>query len=152
MTGWDGWMASPTQWWTPGDGDGQGGLACCSSWGRKESDMTEWPNFPFPHCAHKSVLYICVSFAVLEIGSPVPCFWIPCVCVNMWYLFFSFWLTSLCIISWAHLLSHFKLTVVLRAQFFSFPEYGMSFYVQESFWISVQKAENRYKQSLKNIL
>ena len=25
----------------PGDGDGQGGLACCDSWGRKESDMTE---------------------------------------------------------------------------------------------------------------
>ena len=24
-----------------GDGDGQGGLACCSPWGRKESDMTE---------------------------------------------------------------------------------------------------------------
>ena len=22
-------------------GDGQGGLACCSTWGRKESDMTE---------------------------------------------------------------------------------------------------------------
>ena len=22
-------------------GDGQGGLACCSSWGRRESDMTE---------------------------------------------------------------------------------------------------------------
>ena len=26
---------------TPGVGDGQGGLACCSLWGRKESDMTE---------------------------------------------------------------------------------------------------------------
>ena len=26
---------------TLGDGDGQGGLACCDSWGRKESDMTE---------------------------------------------------------------------------------------------------------------
>ena len=25
-------------------GDGQGGLACCSSWGRKESDMTEQLN------------------------------------------------------------------------------------------------------------
>ena len=24
-----------------GDGDGQGGLACCDSWGRKESDTTE---------------------------------------------------------------------------------------------------------------
>ena len=27
--------------WTPGVGDGQGGLACCSSWSRKVSDMTE---------------------------------------------------------------------------------------------------------------
>ena len=27
--------------WTAGVGDGQGGLACCGSWGRKESDMTE---------------------------------------------------------------------------------------------------------------
>ena len=26
---------------TPGVGDGQGGLAYCGSWGRKESDMTE---------------------------------------------------------------------------------------------------------------
>ena len=26
--------------WTPGVGDGQGGLACCGSWGRKESVMT----------------------------------------------------------------------------------------------------------------
>ena len=27
--------------WTPGVGDGQGGLACCSSWGGKESDTPE---------------------------------------------------------------------------------------------------------------
>ena len=27
--------------WTPGVGDGQGGLACCGSLGRKELDMTE---------------------------------------------------------------------------------------------------------------
>jgi len=26
---------------TSGVGDGQGGLACCDSWGHKESDMTE---------------------------------------------------------------------------------------------------------------
>ena len=31
--------------WTRGVGDGQGGLACCDSWGRKESDMTEWLNW-----------------------------------------------------------------------------------------------------------
>ena len=36
---WDGWMASLTRWtWV---GDGQGGLACCDSWGHKESDMTD---------------------------------------------------------------------------------------------------------------
>ena len=43
--GWDGWMASLTRWteseWTPGVGDGQGGLACCDSCGHKESDTTE---------------------------------------------------------------------------------------------------------------
>ena len=26
---------------TPGDGEGQGSLACCSPWGRKELDVTE---------------------------------------------------------------------------------------------------------------
>ena len=31
--------------WTPGVGDGQGGLACCSSWGHKKSDTTEWLNW-----------------------------------------------------------------------------------------------------------
>ena len=31
--------------WTPGVGDGQGGLACCDSWGRKESNTTERLNW-----------------------------------------------------------------------------------------------------------
>ena len=31
--------------WTPGVGDGQGGPACCSSQGRKESDLTEQLNW-----------------------------------------------------------------------------------------------------------
>ena len=30
--------------WTLGVGDGQGGLVCCSSWGCRESDMTEQLN------------------------------------------------------------------------------------------------------------
>ena len=29
----------------PGVGDGQGGLPCCSPWGHKELDMTEWLNW-----------------------------------------------------------------------------------------------------------
>ena len=31
--------------WTPGVGDGHGGLAFCDSWGRKESDTTEQLNW-----------------------------------------------------------------------------------------------------------
>ena len=31
--------------WTPGVGDGQGGLACSSPWGRKVLDTTEWLNW-----------------------------------------------------------------------------------------------------------
>ena len=30
--------------WTPGVGDGQGGLACCGSWSRKEWNMPEQLN------------------------------------------------------------------------------------------------------------
>ena len=41
MAGWHHRHNGHGFWWTPGVGDGQGGLAYCSSWGRKESDMTE---------------------------------------------------------------------------------------------------------------
>ena len=42
MAGWHDWLNGHESEWTPGDGDGQGGLACCDSWGRKELDTTEW--------------------------------------------------------------------------------------------------------------
>ena len=41
MAGWHHWLDGCESEWTPGVGDGQGGLACCGSWGRKESDTTE---------------------------------------------------------------------------------------------------------------
>ena len=38
-----GWHHQRTWVWvTSGVGDGQGGLACCSPWGHKESNTTEW--------------------------------------------------------------------------------------------------------------
>ena len=45
MAGWYQGLDGRESEWTPGDGDGQGGLACCDSWGRKESDTTEWLNW-----------------------------------------------------------------------------------------------------------
>ena len=41
MAGWHHWLDGRESGWTLGVGDGQGGLACCDSWGRKESDTTE---------------------------------------------------------------------------------------------------------------
>ena len=45
MAGWHHWLDGRESGWTPGVGDGQGGLARCDSWGRKESDTTEWLNW-----------------------------------------------------------------------------------------------------------
>ena len=45
MAGWHHWLDGRESGWTPGVDDGQGGLACCDSCGRKESDMTERLNW-----------------------------------------------------------------------------------------------------------
>ena len=61
MAGWHHWLNGHESEWTPGVDDGQGGLACCNSWGRKESDTTErliWSDSPKTYerlCAHKDV-------------------------------------------------------------------------------------------------
>ena len=41
--------------WTQGVGDGQGGLACCGSWGRKELDTTDTTAFQLPECFQGSL-------------------------------------------------------------------------------------------------
>ena len=45
MVGWHHWHVGHEFEQGLGVGDGQGGLLCCSPWGRKESDMTEWLNW-----------------------------------------------------------------------------------------------------------
>ena len=45
MAGWHHRLHGHEFEWTPGVGDGQGGLACCDSWGHKESDTTEQLNW-----------------------------------------------------------------------------------------------------------
>ena len=53
---WDDWMASLTRWTefeqALGVGDRQGRLACCSPWGHKELDRTEWLNWTEPLLLH----------------------------------------------------------------------------------------------------
>ena len=84
MAGWHHWLDAHESGWTLGVGDGQGGLACCDSWGRKELDTTErlnWteltdavfcslfflssflfaPLFPSPHVVCLSLLFVGIN-------------------------------------------------------------------------------------------
>ena len=64
MAGWHHGLNGRESEWTPSDGDGQGGLACCDSWGCKETDMTERLNwteyFSFSYSSYYH--YINISF------------------------------------------------------------------------------------------
>ena len=60
MAGWHHWLDGREFEWTAGVGDGQGGLVCCDSWGRKELDTTEqlnWTelNIPLYKCTISSL-------------------------------------------------------------------------------------------------
>ena len=74
MAGWYHWLDGHEFEWTPGVGDGQGGLVCRNSWGCKESDTTEWLNwtewssgfpyllqFKFEFCKKKFIIWAAVS-------------------------------------------------------------------------------------------
>ena len=56
MVGWHHRLDGHGFGWAPGLGDGQGGLACCGSWGLKELDMTERLHFHF-HSGNNVRLY-----------------------------------------------------------------------------------------------
>ena len=59
IVGWHHWLNGHGFRWTLVVGDGQGGLACCGSWGRKESDTTERLNWTELLCSEHTlaVLY-----------------------------------------------------------------------------------------------
>ena len=64
MAGWHHRLDGHEFEWTPGVGDGQGGLACCDSWGRKESDTTDdWTELTdITDSSHKGNAYITRAF------------------------------------------------------------------------------------------
>ena len=61
MAGWHHWLDGRESEWTLGVGDRQGGLACCNSWGCKESDMTEWLNWTECFILYSKAKFACYS-------------------------------------------------------------------------------------------
>ena len=45
IAGWHHWLDGREYEWTPGVGDGQGGLVCCDSWGRSQTRLSHWTTF-----------------------------------------------------------------------------------------------------------
>ena len=91
MAGWHHWLNGRESEWTPGDGDGQGGLACCNSWGRKESDTTERLNWTELNKEHIHFLLIqerLLIFCNIRIRSCWQnCSWLQIFCE---FIIFSF--------------------------------------------------------------
>ena len=78
MAGWHHWLDGHEFGWTLGVGNGQEGLACCDSWGRKESDTTEQLNWTetnniFVHISLLSCLIISLGLisrnGIMESGG-----------------------------------------------------------------------------------
>ena len=79
----------------PGVGDGQGGPACCSSWGHKESDMTErlnWTEWYYHDL-------ICVGTCATESEFWQRCGKVDCLALTVFYLVHSDNLISLLLLS-----------------------------------------------------
>ena len=89
ITGWHHWLDGHEFGWTPGVGDGQGGLACCNSWDRKESDTTEWLNWTelnWKICEQVFEYFFSVLLDIYLIIELLDYMIIPCI---------TFWGTSL---------------------------------------------------------
>ena len=66
---WHHWLDGRESEWTPGVGDGQGGLVCCDSWGHKESDTTErlnWTDWTSPFYSGIIKMWHCIAFYDIE--------------------------------------------------------------------------------------
>ena len=110
--GWDGWMASPTQWtwwiwissgnwWWTGK---PGILQSMGSWRVRQGWATELncvlglpkiPNYSFPLANTDHFLSLWVSFCFVSRFICIISFQIPHIKDAMWYFSFSVWLTSL---------------------------------------------------------
>ena len=68
MAGWHHWLNGHGFGWTPGAGDGQGGLACCGSWGRRVRHFS-----PLRIMFAVGLSYI--AFLMLRYVPSIPAFW-----------------------------------------------------------------------------
>ena len=81
MVGWCHQLNEHGFGWTLGAGDGRGGLACCGSWGRKESDTTERLNWTeclytafYVYNVHRGTFFNFTDFSNMQINKEIKTF------------------------------------------------------------------------------
>ena len=80
MAGWHHWLDGRESEWTPGVGDGQGGLACCDSWDTTERlNWTEWLMMFYVSSWAISILlsemhvyYLCILLSEMSVNVCCP--------------------------------------------------------------------------------
>ena len=76
MVGWHHWLDGHEFEQAQGVGDGQGGLACCSPWGHKESDMTEQLNWTAHSANTSEIVFLWAFLTSLETSTELYFLWI----------------------------------------------------------------------------
>jgi len=82
MTGWHHWLDGRESQWTPGVGDRPGGLVCCDSWGRKESDTTERLIWSDTYYSSKLLWNLRSDYPVYEWSESLSCPYLPQGCFS----------------------------------------------------------------------
>ena len=71
IAGWHHWLDGCESEWTLGVDDGQGGVACCDSWGCKESDTTERLNWTELNLVLHGIFYFKMTEYIFKNWSTV---------------------------------------------------------------------------------
>ena len=75
MAGWHQWLDGCESGWTPGVGDGQGGLACCDSWGRRVGH--DWASELNCKLRGGCILPMVMQLSWMKSWNQNPGFWAP---------------------------------------------------------------------------
>ena len=99
MAGWHHWLDGRESEWTPGVGDGQGGLVCCDSWVTKSwTWLSNWAELNIP-CVCVCLCVPHIFFIYLSTHGHLNCFHVlailSCTACTTQGLHVSFWMSFL---------------------------------------------------------
>ena len=131
MAGWHHGLDGCESEWTPGVGDGQGGLACCNSWGHKESDTTERLNWLTEDPL--SILFLLYNLIMYNSDSSMLLLWNYFTVLWYSYTFRGVW-NFLAKIYWVLIMYHFLVKSIIFITFLILIRIFLFYKLETSCW------------------